>query len=70
MDINKKIDAYLQEGKPVDADFILEIYKHAKTTYSEAEFKDVQKDLKVLVKLLKKSGKDNTLVKIKKSRLK
>ena len=35
MDINKKIDAYLQEGKPVDADFILEIYKHAKTTYPE-----------------------------------
>jgi hypothetical protein len=70
MDINKKIDAYLQEGKPVDADFILEIYKHAKTTYSEAEFKDVLKDLKVLVKLLKKSGTDNTIVKIKKSRLK
>ena len=70
MDINKKIDAYLQEGKPVDADFILEIYKHAKTAYPEKEFKDVQKDLKVLVKLLKKSGVDNTMVKIKMSRLK
>jgi hypothetical protein len=70
MDINKKIDAYLQEGKPVDADFILEIYKHAKTAYPEKEFKSVQKDLKVLVKLLKKSGADNTIVKIKKSRLK
>ena len=70
MDINKKIDAYLQEGKPVDADFILEIYKYAKTAYPEKEFKDVQKDLKVLVKLLKKSGVDNTMVKIKKSRLK
>ena len=70
MDINKKSDAYLQEGKPVDADFILEIYKHAKTAYPEKEFKDVQKDLKVLVKLLKKSGVDNTMVKIKKSLLK
>ena len=70
MDINKKIDAYLQEGKPVDADFILEIYKHAKTAYPEKEFKDVQKDLKVLVKMLKKSGVDNTMVKIKKSSLK
>lgn len=70
MDINKKIDAYLSEGKPVDADFILEIYKHAKTNYSEKEFKDVHKDLKILVKLLKKGDKDNTIVKIKKSRLK
>lgn len=70
MDINKKIDAYLQEGKPVDADFILEIYKHAKSNYPENEFKDIKKDLKVLVKLLKKSGKDNTIVKVKKSRSK
>jgi len=70
MGINKKINAYLQEGKPVDADFILEVYKHAKTTYPEKEFKDIQKDLKVLVKLLKKSGADNTIVKVKKPRLK
>lgn len=68
MDINKKIDAYLQEGKPVDADFILEIYKHAKTTYPEKEFKDIQKDLKVLVKLLKKSGAESTILKVKKTR--
>lgn len=70
MDINKKIDAYLKEGKPVDADFILEIYKHAKTTYSEKEFKDIQKDLKALVKLLKKSEKANIIVKDRKTRLK
>lgn len=70
MDINKKIDAYLQEGKPVDADFILEIYKHAKTNYPEKEFKAIQKDLKILVKLLKKSEKESTIVKIKKSRSK
>lgn len=68
MDINKKIDAYLKEGRPVDADFILEIYKHAKDNYPEHEFKDVKKDLKILVKLLKKSANDNTIVKIKKTR--
>jgi len=70
MDINKKIDAYLKEGKPVDADFILEIYKHAKATYTEKEFKDIQKDLKVLVKVLKKSEKVNIIEKNKKTRLK
>lgn len=68
MDINKKIDAYLKEGRPVDADFILEIYKHAKTNYPENEFKDVKKDLKVLVKLLKKSGEESTILKVKKLR--
>lgn len=67
MDIQKKIDAYIKEGKPVDVDFILEIYKHAKENYSEKDFKDVQKDLKALVKLLKKSSKESTMLKVKKT---
>ena len=66
MDINKKINSYVEEGKPVDADFILDIYKHAKNNYTEKEFKSIQKDLKSLVKLLKKSVNEKQPLAIKK----
>lgn len=66
MDINKKINSYVEEGKPVDADFILDIYKHAKNNYTEKEFKSIQKDLKSLVKLLKKSVNEKQPLSIKK----
>ena len=66
MDINKKINSYVEEGKPVDADFILDIYKHAKNNYNEKEFKSIQKDLKSLVKLLKKSVNEKKPLAIKK----
>jgi hypothetical protein len=66
MDIHKKINSYVEEGKPVDADFILDIYKHAKNNYTDKEFKSIQKDLKSLVKLLKKSVNEKQPLVVKK----
>lgn len=65
MDIHKKIDSYIKEGRPVDADFILEIYRFAKNTYKEEELKSIMGDLKQLVKMLKKSQKTKSTLQVK-----
>lgn len=59
MTIQEIIDSYVKEGREIDADFIIEIYRHSKETMSSEELKSTKKDLRELVKIYKKSLDNN-----------
>lgn len=59
MTIQEIINSYVDEGREIDADFIIEIYRHSKETMSGEELKATKKDLRELVKIYKKSIENN-----------
>lgn len=59
MTIQEIIDSYIAEGREIDADFIIEIYRHSKETMTKEELKATKKDLRELVKIYKKSLENN-----------
>ena len=59
MTIQEIIDSYIAEGREIDADFIIEIYRHSKETMTKEELKATKKDLRELVKIYKKSLDNN-----------
>jgi len=59
MTVQDIIDSYIKEGREIDADFIIEIYRHSKETMSKDELTATKKDLRELVKIYKKSLESN-----------
>lgn len=55
MTIQEIVNSYVEEGREIDPDFIIEIYRHSKETLTKEQLKEVKKDLKELVKLYKKA---------------
>lgn len=59
MTVQDIIDSYIKEGREIDADFIIEIYRHSKETMTKEELKETKKDLRELVKIYKQSIENN-----------